>query len=128
MLLIDKETMTIHLTRGDHAILDITSEGDDGGVHKFEIGDVVCLKVMKATDYKDVVLQKQIEIKEETEVATVELTSEQTKIGPVHYKAQKYHYEVELNRGGKVHTLVGYDKNGPKLLMLYPEGGENDNG
>lgn len=127
MLLIDKDTMTIHLTRGDHAILDITSEGDDGGVHKFEAGDIVCLKVMKAKDYKDIVLQKEIEITEETEVATMELASEQTKIGEVKSKPQKYHYEIELNREGKPYTFVGDDKDGPKLFMIYPEGGDHDN-
>ena len=35
----------------------------------------------------------------------------------------EYWYEIELNNEN---TVIGYDNNGPKLFVLYPEGEDID--
>lgn len=48
----------------------------------------------------------------------IPLNSEDTKIGDVVNYKVKYWYEIELNNM----TTIGYDKEGPKEFILYPEG------
>lgn len=124
MLIIDRDG-TIHLTRGDVAPIEITADDDNGNLHKFVPGDVVRFKIFERKDCNCVVLEKDTEIKEEIEAVTVYLESSETKIGEPINKPRDYWYEVELNPETAPQTIIGYDKDGAKVLRLYPEGSDS---
>ena len=114
---------TIHLTRGDIAILAITVKNDDGTDYNFRPNDVVRFKVMKRKDCNSILLQKDVAGVEGTSV-DIFLTSDETKIGEVINKPVTYWYEVELNPDTLPQTIIGYDESGEKQLILYPEGSD----
>jgi hypothetical protein len=122
MLVIDKNTKQINLTRGDYAVFEVSANAGDDTLHTFKSGDVIRLKVFKAKDCNCVVLQKDVEVKTESSTVSVELTSEETRFGDVISKPTKYWYEIELNPDGNTQTIIGYDLDGEKIFMLYPEG------
>ena len=122
MFVID-EDKTIHLTRGDMAVISVSvKDGDED--YNFSPGDKVRFRILKTKDCETIILQKDIDITEETTVADISLTKEDTKIGDLINKPAKYWYEIELNPDTKPQTIVGYDKDGPKIFTLYPEGGD----
>lgn len=49
---------------------------------------------------------------------------DETKIGEYISKPKEYWYEIELNPETYPQTIIGYDEDGPKVLILYPEGGD----
>ena len=63
-------------------------------------------------------------VEEETTTVNISLNSEDTKIGNLVNKPTKYWYEIELNPDTNPQTIVGYDLEGEKIFMLYPEGDE----
>ena len=88
----------------------------------FQTGDEIKFGIYKANRYsKDALLLKQTTVEEETEFVEFTLTNEEMKIGDLINRPKKYWYEVTMNGG---QTLIGYDENGPKVLLLYPEGSE----
>ena len=109
MFVIDKKTKQINLTRGNIASIDVgaTIEGEE---YTFKLGDVVRFKVFKARKCDDIELQKDV------------IVAEETKIGELINKPTKYWYEVELNPDTAPQTIIGYDEDGEKVFMLYPEG------
>ena len=64
-------------------------------------------------------MTKSIEVTEDTNIVDISLSSSDTTIGEMSNKPIEYWYEIQLNRE---QTIIGYDDNGPKLFMLYPEG------
>lgn len=121
MFVVD-EDMTINITRGDIATLAVYAKFN-GEPYEFKVGDVVRLKVFAKKDCADVVLKKDVNVTETTDVAEVVLNSEDTKIGEVINKPTDYWYEVELNPETDPQTIVGYDDDGAKVFRLFPEGG-----
>ena len=117
------EDKTIHLTRGDIANITV-SANLDGQPYTFKVGDVVRIKVMKRKDCNVVLLQKDVEVKEETQAVSIFLEKEDTKIGDVINKPTTYWYEVELNPETTPQTIIGYDEDGEKQFVLYPEGSD----
>lgn len=116
------EDLTIHITRGDAAIISVTA--DIGGAnYEFKPDDVVRFKVFTKKDCEDVVLKKDTKVTEAVSTVEISLESEDTKIGEVISKPVDYWYEVELNPETKPQTIIGYDENGAKIFKLYPEGG-----
>lgn len=126
MFKIDGTTKQISLTRGDAAAIDITAKNPDGTDYAFLVGDIVRFKVFKNKDCGCVVLQKDTEIKEQSTTVKVDLTKADTKIGEIISKPSAYWYEVELNPDTNPQTIIGYDEDGAKVFMLYPEGGDNE--
>jgi len=119
---------TIHLTRGDTAVIGITAKEDEEHNYEFQVGDVVRFSVYEKSNYNNVKLRKDVEVLSATEEVELTLTSEETKLDEIINKVKDYWYEVELNPNGNTQTLVGYDENGAKLFKLYPEGVDmNDN-
>lgn len=126
----------IHLTRGNIACLEFTAKQKDISPdtgeeivtpYIYQTGDIVRFKVMKKGNVKEVLLTKDIRIVEPTEIATFNLTGDETKIGDYINKPTTYWYEVELNPDTDPQTIIGYDKaTGAKLFVLYPEGGEKN--
>ena len=117
------EDKTIHLTRGDVANITVSASTSDGA-YTFKVGDVVRLKVFKRKDCSIVMLQKDIEVTEETQAVDIFLNSEDTKFGELISKPKNYWYEVELNPNTMPQTIIGYDEEGEKLFVLYPEGSD----
>lgn len=90
----------------------------------FKVGDKVSFAVYEQKKLNQPpLLYKIIEINNDSNVVDIPLTSDDTKIGEMVNKPIKYWYEIELN--DKI-TLVGYDNNGPKIFVLYPEGVKNN--
>lgn len=92
----------------------------------FQPGDKVRLNVMTKKDPGDIVLTKTVEVTEVNNCVDIVLTHEDTRIGEIINKQVDYWYEVQLNPDTEAQTIVGYDEDGPKILTLYPEGGESD--
>lgn len=120
MFVIDEEK-TIHITRGDMAILSVGAM-NAGNPYTFREGDVVRLTVYAKKNCSDVVLQKDVTVTEVCAEVEINLESEDTKFGEVINKPEDYWYEIELNPETTPQTIVGYDENGAKVFKLYPEG------
>lgn len=123
MLKIDSEKK-IHLTRGDSGTIVITAQNNNGSDHEFQIGDVIRLKVMEKKDVTNVVLTKDITVTEASTSIDMGLNSEETRIGEYINSPVTYWYEIELNPDTNSTTIIGYDEDGAKELVLYPESGE----
>lgn len=117
------EDKSIYLTRGDIANITVSANAD-GQPYTFKVGDVVRIKVMKRKDCNVVLLQKDVEVREETQSVNIYLGKNDTKIGDVISKPTNYWYEIELNPNTTPQTIVGYDEDGEKLFVLYPEGSD----
>lgn len=115
------EENKIHLTRGDCCTISLNVED-----YSFKVGDIVtfCLYNKRALN-KQPVSKKSITLEQDTDNVDIELTSLDTKIGEMKNTPVEYWHEIELN---DKQTLIGYDEDGAKILILYPEGAnENDN-
>lgn len=115
------EDNKIYLTRGDCCTISLSVKD-----YSFKVGDIVtfCLYNKRALNEKPV-LKKSITLEQDTDNVDIELTSLDTKIGEMKNTPVEYWYEIELNNK---QTLIGYDEDGAKILMLYPEGADaNDN-
>lgn len=115
------ENDEIHLTRGDKCIIGLSI-----AEYTFKAEDYILFKIYRKKELnKAPVLSKKVTVNTETTDIEISLTSEETKIGEQTNKVEEYWYEIELN--GE-QTILGYDENGPKKLLLYPEGADiNDN-
>ena len=123
MFVIDKDTKQINLTRGDVAAI-LVNAVKEGEPYTFKVDDVVRFKVFKAKDCNCVEMYKDTLVTEETTTVNISLDSKDTKIGDIVNKPTKYWYEIELNPETTPQTIVGYDLDGEKIFMLYPEGDE----
>jgi hypothetical protein len=130
MFEIDSE-LTIHLTRGDAVYFDVRTETYDATGNAvsyiFAKGDSIAFKVFEKGKCDNVLLSKIFPAIEGSETVTVYLSSEETTIGDVINKPTDYWYEVELlvaDPAKNPMTIIGYDKDGAKVLKLYPEGVE----
>lgn len=77
---------------------------------------------MKKEIIKKLKLRKNVTVQEESENIDIDLTSNDTRLDDIINKTKDYWYEVELNPEGQTQTILGHDKEGPKIFRLYPEG------
>ena len=111
---------TIKINRGDVLNLSLTLSNSDGTPYTFKEGDTIVFSVYNKNKMNDdAVLLKQIVVNGEQSSVEILCTKEDTKIGELINKPVEYWYEIELN--GE-HTVLGYDDEGAKILMLFPEG------
>lgn len=115
---------TICLTRGDVASIIVSANLQDGKAYTFKPGDVLRFQIFKKRDCRSVVLQKDVNVTENTETVIVSLSSEDTKLGELYSRPVEYWYEVEVNPDTEPQTIIGYDEAGEKIFRLYPEGSE----
>ena len=108
---------TIELTRGDSMAINFSIEG-----YTFKVGDRIEFRVYekKGLD-KEPLLFKEVVVDKSTQVVRIEASGTETKIGEIANKPVTYWYEIELN---DTSTIIGYDEDGAKELILYPEGVE----
>lgn len=118
------EDKTIHLTRGDIANIEVTAKTENGEKYIYQEGDKIRIQVFKRKDCKEIVLTKEVAAVAGECAVTIYLDKEDTKIGEIISKPAKYWYEIELNPNTKPQTLIGYDEDGEKIFMLYPEGSD----
>lgn len=116
--------MTVHITRGDIGVIEVSAEKDENELYTFVPGDIIRLRVYPRKQHEDVVLSKDVFIESETQTVAINLESTDTKLGGIINKPVVYWYEVELNPDTSPQTIVGYDVAGPKMFILYPEGGD----
>lgn len=111
---------TIKLNRGDILSLSLSLSLSDGTPYTFQIGDKIVFSVYGKNKMSEgAVLLKELIVDGEQQSIEITCTKEETKIGDLINKPVEYWYEIELNNEN---TVIGYDDNGPKILMLYPEG------
>ena len=115
---------SIHATRGDIGSFEVgirTSENTD---YVFKVGDVVRFNVHERRRPEKVVLDKRVDVDNETTTVVISLSREDTKIGDLIDRPVDYWYEVELNPDTTPQTFIGYDTSGPKIFRLFPEGAD----
>lgn len=106
----------IHLNRGDAISITINCN------EPFSAGDTIKFSVCKKGDYSTIIFKKEFTVIEESNSYTIELTSEDTRLGsPLKSSTAEYWYEIELNGNT---TLIGFDESGAKEFILYPEAAE----
>lgn len=111
---------TININRGDVLNLSLSLTNEDGTPHTFNDGDKVVFSVYRKGKMNEgAVLLKEVIVSGQQESIEINCTKEETKIGELINKPVEYWYEIELN--GE-YTVIGYDEDGAKLFMLYPEG------
>lgn len=115
---------SIYVTRGDIGSLKVGIKTAEGTNYVFKSGDVVRLNVHERKHPERVVLNKYVEVTSETDIVTITLDRDDTKIGDIVGKPIDYWYEVELNPDTVPQTFIGYDVNGPKIFRLFPEGAD----
>lgn len=118
------EDKSIYLTRGDIANIVVSAKVQDGTDYTFQKGDVVRIKVFKRKDCEEVFMQKDVTVEAEATQVDIYLSKEDTKFGEVINKPTNYWYEIELNPNTQPQTIIGYDEDGEKLFVLYPEGSD----
>ena len=116
MLRIDKGN--IYLTRGDILNLDVSITDSEDNPYTFTTSDILVFSVKENYTDTTPLLRKNVTFDEETTVATIELTKEDTSIGDLINRPAKYVYDISLNGD---QTVIGYDEKGKKLFVLYPE-------
>ena len=72
----------------------------------------------------EVETQKDVKVTSVGTTVNMDLDSADTKIGNYINKPVTYWYEIELNPDTSPLTIIGYDNDGPKKFILYPEAGE----
>lgn len=111
----------IFLNRGDKITIRVANKTD-----VFRVGEYLKFYVCQEGNYNNVLLEKRVDIDENTDIVDISLTSTETRIGdPLKTGSKTYWYEIELDGNT---TLVGYDGNGPKLFVLYPEAASTQEG
>ena len=136
------EGTTIHINRGDtlplRLVIPIYEKNaedeyilDDEGnkvitdYYQFKVGDIVHFGVYakKGMD-ENALLLKEIVVDNPTKELRFTLSSQEMKIGELINKPTDYWYEVQLDDGDMIRTVIGYDETGAKIMKLYPEGNE----
>lgn len=109
------EGYTISFNRGDQVIINVKNKANT----TFAVGDTIKFSITKKGNLTDVLLQKHYTIEEESDIFGILLTSEDTRFcPPIKTGSLTYWYEIEHN---EITTLIGFDKNGGKEIIIYPE-------
>lgn len=125
MFKLDKDDKTTFLiTRGDKGSFSVKKRISDNVYEPFYKGDVVTFSVKSNFASSDVLLRKKVIVPENTDMVTFNLTKEDTSIGDLISDPITYQYDIAINDDI---TILGYDdKTGPKSLILYPEGSNDE--
>ena len=113
------ENNVIHVSRATKGVITLGIPG-----YVFNVGDTIELRIYKKKGLDELPV-KNIEktVEEAGEYIDIVLTCEDTDIGEPVNKMVEYWYEIELN---DEETVIGFDKDGAKVLNLYPKGVEKD--
>ena len=122
MLKTNNDTKTISVNRGDQGqSFDFSIPIDDGSFYTFQVGDVIMFGVYNRNKLnEDALLLKEYTIDEAKTKVTLNFDKDDFVIGDLINKPVIYWYEIQLNNN----TIIGYDENGAKEFILYPEGSD----
>lgn len=132
-----EDKKTIHLTRGDTTTGEFNklafclpiynAETGKDEYYEFKPTDKISFVAFDKKGYtkheilrKDYIL-KDIGYVENTKAPEIPLTEEDTKAFPLKNKAATYWYDIVLN---DTLTVLGFDHEGSKKIIVYPECGE----
>lgn len=136
MIAIGEDKQTIYLTRGDvtdkfhkiafyYPIYNFATGKEEN--YNFQLTDKIAFVVKEKKGYtKQEVLRvektlKQMGFVEPTQYPEIQLTEDDTKVFELTDKPQTYWYDIVLN---DTTTILGYDEDGAKKLIVYPEAEE----
>lgn len=116
MLTIDNDRISIN--KGDSGKI-IFSLLENDKPRNFVAGDIVKFAVYdKNSLEKEPKLFKEIQVEEEKEEIEIEILPTDTDFVENASKLYKYWYQIEYDKN----VIIGYDKNGAKEFVIYPEG------
>lgn len=137
MIAIGDDKETIYITRGDtpqdkynkiafkFPIYNVKTESEE--LYEFQLNDKISFVVFEKKGYtKKEIFRKDYKIKnigytESTTSPEIILTKEETKMFPLSNKKQTFWYDLVLN---DTTTMLGYDEDGAKKIIVYPEADE----
>jgi hypothetical protein len=122
MFKIDKEDLTIYVTRGDAVVFAVNAKTSTGEKHEFLQGDIVRLTVYTKKKADNVVLQKDFLVTSNTTDVEIFLSKDETNIGEIISKPVDYWYDVVLNPDTYPQTIIGYNDDGARIFKLFPKG------
>lgn len=109
---------TIKINRGNSLSLDISID-NAGEDYIYKEGDVVGIAIYNANSLNNPpVISKFVNAIAGDTVTNITLTDEEMKLGQPQNYPINYWYEITLNS----ETVLGFDEDGAKILVLYPEG------
>ena len=111
--MIPLEDMTIEINRGDRKTIVLKNKSGT-----FKVGDKLKFSIVEKKNYNNVLFQKTYTVTRESKYMPITLSREDMKIGDIISKKLVCWYEIEYNGS---QTIVGYDDDGAKELILYPE-------
>lgn len=137
MIAIGDDKETIYITRGDtpqdkfnkisfeFPIYNVKTQEEE--LYEFQLDDKISFVVFEKKGYtkkemfrKDYTL-KGIGYTEPSNSPEIVLTEEETKMFPLSNKKQTFWYDLVLN---DTTTMLGYDEDGAKKIIVYPEADE----
>lgn len=137
MVALDDDRTTIRITRGDmtggyNNVLAfccpyIDSDTGEEKLYKFKVNDLISFVVYEKKGYtKKELFRKNYTLKDlgyksGTEVPEIPLTENDTRKFPLVNKPVTYWYDIILNNKN---TIIGYDEDGAKKIIVYPEAEE----
>lgn len=127
MFTVNKDDLSIYVTRGDMVYLRVTATEDDAQ-YTFKVGDIVRFSVCEKKNCNNVLLQKDFPVTSDTTSVEVILDGDDTRFDAIINKPTDYWYEVSLNPETDPHTIIGYDTEGARVFRLYPEVVEKSEG
>lgn len=113
------------LNRGDSATIRIENTSSN-----FLPGDCIKFSIMEKNNCNSVIFQKRYDVIEQSEtepnVFEITLAPEDSKKFCPSFKTgtKTFWYEIELESGDFINTLVGYDDQGAKEFIVFPEASE----
>lgn len=134
MIRIGEDQETIYITRGDqptkefnglafyYPIYNFATGKEEK--YKFKLDDKITFTVVNKKGYtKEEIFKKEYTIRdlgytEPTETVEIPITAEDTKEIPLTNKAKTYWFDIILNN---TTTILGYDDEGAKKIIIFPE-------
>lgn len=108
----------IHINRGNRLIFDYTID-DNGKEYVFHDGDTITFSVYCKLEMDDEpVVNKKFLAEDGKTIVTIDILNEDMRFGEPSNYPEEYWYQIRLNED----VVSGYNSDGPKKLILYPEG------
>lgn len=122
MITIDNDK-TIGITRGDVASFTLKVKQSDGTYYQFKNSDRLYFTVKKSYGDSSYIIRKIITFTNPTDTATISFNASDTNFGSLLASARKYVYDISIN---ETETVVGYDNDGAKYFVIYPEASNDE--
>ena len=122
MITIDNKK-NIGITRGDNASFNLKVKQANNTYYQFKTSDLVYFNVKKNYADSTPIIRKIITFRNTTDTCTINLVSSDTNFGSLIAGERKYVYDISIN---ETETVVGYDNDGAKYFIIYPEASNDE--